>query len=67
MSNTYNTNKRRVVNRYNSIDVCNGYTDQQFCGDRYGNQRKQVAELKKRERRIQRSKQKCEMHKLNDY
>ena len=59
MSNTYNTNKRRVVNRDPSILERDGY-DAQFWGKRYGNLRKQVSELKKRERRIRRAREKMD-------
>lgn len=52
MSHSYNTDKRRTTNRGGVGEDW----DYAFSGERYGNQRRQQAELKVRDRRIQRAK-----------
>ncbi len=50
MSDTWNTNKRRVVNRQDHIEW-----DYQFNGERYGNARKHMSDMKVAQRRTDRS------------
>lgn len=59
MSNTYNTNKRRVVNRRDHVEW-----DYQFDGERYGNARRYQAEMKVRQRRTDRARSKTETRRL---